>query len=802
MKYLLFIVLAVALGNVRAQSGPSKRTLRPYDKVITADAEAWRGPFAVYKARDSFFLEIPDTLLGRRMMLTVHYVKTPYTPASLITGEQGYPGNAAKTLLGEAHGVYYFARGAMDVINMQKDNPSSQAEPNSELSASLALAQADAVSDSFPVVAYGKDGRSVVVNATSFIKFSTLTNYDESSPKFKYNGRSHVEYIKAYPINIELGIYREYGDGKTYTYNLSFLLLPEEPMRPRLADRRVGYFPPDLPGGGSAYFADDQQEVERRKFVERWRVEPKPEDRERWQRGELVEPAKPIVYYIDPNTPEKWVKYLIQGVNDWQKAFEQAGFKNAIMAREWPYGDSICLNDARYSFICYLPSTTINAAGVHLVDPRTGEVIQSHVSWYHNVMAIMDIWYRPQLGATDPGAQKAEFDDELIGRLIRFVASHEVGHTLGLAHNFGSSSQTPVEKMRDKDWLKVHGHTASIMDYARFNYVVQPEDSIPRELLWPHVGEYDRWAIEWGYKYTGLEVEADKKVMSRLTTDSLAMNPRLWFGSQEIDHFRRDVDDPRCQTEDLGDNDMLSNSYGIMNLKRVLPNLPSWTREKGGLYDNLADAYHECFAQYQRYVNHVRVYIGGVERTYRSEDSEGDVYVPTSKALQRQALTFLDEQLFTTPLWLLDTTITTRVMGPRVANDIEDLQHKTVRSLINTIATKLTAERLTFGDSLSYTPEDVLADLHHCIWGCLAEGKPMDAWRRDLQKTYVHSVIGHLIAGDPSFRENDFGSLAQADLRQLKKEVGAALLHYTGGEDQAHLQSVLQTIRLANNAPL
>ncbi|HXO76110.1 MAG TPA: zinc-dependent metalloprotease, partial [Puia sp.] len=351
------------------------------------------------------------------------------------------------------------------------------------------------------------------------------------------------------------------------TYSYTYVALPRVPMQARIHDRRVGFFP----GGSRAYFSDDQQRVKNYAIIPRWRLEPRPEDVEKWKRGELVEPAKPIVYYITPNTPKRWVKYLIAGVNDWQKAFEQAGFKNAIIAKEWPEGTTADLYDARYSFICYLPSRNANASGPHIFDPRSGEVIQSHVDWYHNVMVIVDGWYKTQASSLDPAARKERLDDELMGQLIRFVSSHEVGHTLGLAHNMGASSQSPVEKLRDKGWLKQHGHTASIMDYARFNYVAQPEDSIPQEELWPHIGEYDRWAIQWGYKHSGeTDPQKDRLVVSKWVTDSLANNPQLWFGSEEgeitnIPGVTAYLPfDPRVQSECVGDNNMTGNAYGIL----------------------------------------------------------------------------------------------------------------------------------------------------------------------------------------------------------------------------------------------
>jgi hypothetical protein len=794
MKYFVFIALSIAIGNARGQSAPGSSPvhLRPYDKVITREAVAWRGLFTVYQLRDSFYFEIPDTLLNRDMMVINRYVQTPHLEGFIFPRK--YPGEESSD-----HGAFYFSLGRDSSINLCQDMQQVQADSGGRLAAAVRQSVSDPVVASFPIAAIGGSGRSFVINVNSFLKTSRFTSSGDAAGK----GRYHLEFVHAYPINVEIGSYREYADDGIFVTNTSFIALPEVPMQQRLFDRRVGFF-----AASTNYFADDQQAVEKREFVCRWRLEPRPEDRERWQRGELVEPARPIVIYIDPHTPKQWVKYLIMGVNDWQKAFEQAGFKNAIRGEEWPYGDSVSLDDARYSFICYLPSETMNAYGPNIHDPRSGEIIQTHVGWYHNVMTLVDYWYRSQVGATDPAARRGVFDDELMGQLIRFVSSHEVGHTLGLRHNFGSSSKTPVEKMRDKTWLQQHGHTASIMDYARFNYVAQPEDSIPQDCLWPHIGEYDRWAIEWGYKYTGLTVREDKKVVSRLATDSLAANPRLWYGSQEAEkpNPRDPPDDPRCQTEDLGDNNMTANTYGIRNLRRILPNLPAWTKEEGGLYDNLGGAYQAFFDQFKRFMGHVLDNIGGTERTYRCEDTGGDVYAPVPKAEQQQALAFLNEQLFTTPVWMLDSGVINKIAIQGNGEAIGDLQRSVLKKMLGReILSRLLLTEGQFGDSLTYLPEAYLSDLHRCIWGPLrspgnrAAGTPMDAWRRNLQSSYLTGLADLLLPRNQEIQETDIWSLAHADLARIDREAKAALAKYKSGPDRTHLESILLQIHHINH---
>ena len=770
------------LDSLLSMLGKKKYKTRPYESVVTKDAVVYRGLFSVYAVRDSFFLEIPDTLLNRDMLMITRLVKGSLSKG--LGAGNTYPGES----LGEK--AVYFKIAPDSAINLLDDLQVNQADPQSRLAASVANANTDPIIQTFQIVAVGRNKSSLVVDATAFMKTpGKLTNIDKTPAN-----AIHVEYVHTYPINVEIGIYRINGPGGSpVVTNTSFIGLPKTPMQQRLFDRRVGYFADYV-----YYFSDDQHKVEKREFINRWRLEPRPEDRERWIRGELVEPEKPIVIYIDPHTPKQWVKYLISGINDWQKSFEQAGFKNAIMGREWPYGDSVNMDDARYSFLCYLPSETANAYGPNVHDLRSGEIIQTHIGWYHNVMTILRDWYMVQAGATDPLARKAKFDDELMGQLIRFVSSHEVGHTLGLRHNFGSSSKTPVEKMRDKEWLAAHGHTASIMDYARFNYVAQPEDNIPQELLWPRIGEYDRWAIEWGYKYSGAQsAEEDKTITRQWITKRLAGNPRLWFGSQEgeKENGAARPDDPRCQREDLGDNNMIANAYGIKNLKRILPQLPAWCREETGLYDNLSVAYQALTGQFKRYMGHVLTNIGGVERTYQSEDTGGDVYAPVPRAKQKQALAFFNDQLFTAPLWLLDPTVTRKVVNPLDENFVSDLQVRVLNTLLDTSTFfKLEANAARFGTAASYPAEEFLGDLHRYIWGGLAAGKPMDLYRRNLQKSYIGALSDIQASVKPEITETEAYGLARADLQRVLNEMTLHVQKYTG-LDKVHLESQIAVIK-------
>ncbi|HLZ87729.1 MAG TPA: zinc-dependent metalloprotease, partial [Puia sp.] len=644
--------------------------------------------------------------------------------------------------------------------------------------------------------------------------------------------RSYIESIRTYPINTEIRTVKtfiaattppvaptiggrapagplaaaEVSGAVTVELNNSFYLLPRTPMRRRPFDTRVGFF-------ASHYttYGDDQQRVEETEFIHRWRLEPKEEDIEKWKRGELVEPKKQIVYYIDPATPKKWRPYLIAGINDWQAAFEKAGFRNAIVGKEWPENDrTMSLEDARFSVIRYFASDIENAYGPNVADPRSGEILESHIGWYHNVMKLVHDWYMVQTAAVDPRARKMKFDDALMGDLIRFVSSHEVGHTLGLRHNMGSSSKTPVEKLRDKAWVEANGHTASIMDYARFNYVAQPEDNITPRGLYPRIGDYDKWAILWGYK--GIpdtkDEEEDKKILNHWVIDSLK-NPRLWFGG-EGQNF-----DPRAQTEDLSDNAMKASEYGIKNLKRILPNLPEWCREEADHYDNLEEMYQQVVGQFGRYMGHVVKNVGGVQETFKSIEQQGDVYEATPKATQKEAVDFLNKNLYATPTWLLNKDILNKFSNPGLEDLLSTVQANNLKSLLSPARLfRLYICTSRYGSS-AYSVDELLADAQKGVWSELGPATPIDIYRRKLQKEYITDLIALLNAEPPppppaglprgfnvfsgDIRNTDVPSSARAQLVELRTQIAGAIPRETDKASKYHLQDVQERIKQALN---
>lgn len=616
------------------------------------------------------------------------------------------------------------------------------ASDKDRIAQTLKASTTDPIVAAFKVIGRNKKKDARLIEVTPlFIKDNNVTSIGSSQQKnLKLGGlqadRTFIDTMKVYPLNIEIATTRTYATSTSKTrasmtgqvtlgLNTSIVLLPKEPMRKRLWDERIGYFTNRF-----TLFSDDQHKTDREQFVSRYRLVPK--DLKRYRRGELVEPVKPIVYYIDPATPRKWVKYLMAGINDWNVAFEAAGFKNAIIAKEWPDDPDMSVDDARYCVLRYLPSETENAYGPRVVDPRSGEIIESHICWYHNVMNLLTKWYMTQCGPLDKRARTMKFDDELMGQLIRFVSSHEVGHTLGLRHNMGASHATPVEKLRDKAWVEAHGHTASIMDYARFNYVAQPEDGIGERGLFPRIGDYDKWAIKWGYQYRPEfkdEFEEKEQLMTE-TTKVLAANPRLWFGGEGRN------EDPRAQTEDLGDDNVKASDYGIKNLKRVVAGLPEWTRQTNDRHDDLQEMWKSAKGQFNRYNNHVMKNIGG---RYLNNMPGRKPYEVAPASRQREAVAYFGRQLFDAPLWLYPQNIVD-ITGTDVAGDISSQQTRVLKVMM-TPAMLGTIYDDSFSSKQAYRLPDYLADVFATVWRPLTGASPVkDKARRTLERAYLENI--------------------------------------------------------------
>lgn len=806
-----------------AMATPAKSGPKPYKDVITDKAISKKGLFTIHKLDDKWFFEIGDTLLGRDLLIVNRLSKAAAGMRNFFFGYAGdqIGNNVIRFEKGPGNKLF-MKKISFDEMSKDSSMPMYRAVMNSNIQPIVAA---------FDIACFNKDSTGTVVEMTSYINSDNdVLNFSSNLKSiFQVGGnqpdKSYIVSVKTYPVNVEIKTVKTYskssggggfgtpapspfgappaGQLLTVEINSSILILPKMAMRQRFFDPRVGYF-----ARSYTDFDANPQGVRDVNMIVRWRLEPKEEDVEKYKRGELVEPKKPIIYYIDPATPKKWVSYLIQGVNDWQVAFEKAGFKNAIMAKiapTWKEDSTWSLEDARFSAIVYKPSDIANASGPNVHDPRSGEILESHINWYHNVMNLLRNWYLIQCAPSDPRARKMEFDDELMGQLIRFVSSHEVGHTLGLRHNFGSSSTVPVEKLRDKAWVEANGHTPSIMDYARFNYVAQPEDNITAAGLYPRIGDYDKWAIEWGYKryLDSKTAEEEKVILSNLTTERLQSNKRLWFGTEV------NPEDPRSQSEDVGDNAMKSGAYGIKNLQRIVPNLVAWTKVPNEDYSHLEEIYGEVVGQYSRYMGHVAKNIGGIMETPKMIEQQGPVYEYTPKAVQKEAMAFLSKNILSTPTWLINNDIYNKKGGSPVTT-IGIRQESILNSLLSTSRMGRIMQTEAALGSNAYTLSEMMSDLQKMVWSELTTRKPIDVYRRNLQKVYVErlgaivnpaapaasSFGGIVFSFGPSIdaKKTDIMSVAKGILRSLKADVAAAIPTATDKMSRYHLQDVLDRI--------
>ncbi|MCU0445126.1 MAG: zinc-dependent metalloprotease [Microscillaceae bacterium] len=801
----------------------AKGKLTPYNELIGKKAQTSRGLFNVHKVSDKWYFEINDTLLGRDIMTVTRYTKTA-AGGGIFGGEEI---NRQVVRWEKTADNRLFLRSISYVIlSPDSTKPIFQSVTNSSL---------NPIIGAFDIKSVRKD-TSMVIEVGDFFKGENqVFSLDPRTKQFYrlnalQNDRSFIQSIRSYPINTEIrtvktfnvtppslvpppipmpGVMLPAGNDAgvvTFEINTSMIILPKSPMRKRFFDARVGYF-----SNQYSTFGEESQSAEKDVFAVRWRLEPKnAEDAQKQLRGELIEPQKPIVFYIDPATPVKWRKYLKQGVDDWQKAFEKAGWKNAIRGEYWNEKDStMSLEDARFSVIRYFAADIQNAYGPNVHDPRSGEILESHIGWYHNVMRLLRDWYLIQTAACDPRAQKIEFDDELMGELIRFVSSHEVGHTLGLRHNMGASSATPVEKLRDKNFIKENGHTSSIMDYARFNYVAQPEDGITD--FFPRIGDYDIWAIEWGYRYfaNAKSAEEESKLLNDLTKEKVK-NPRLAFGTEVSPH------DPRYQTEDLSDNAMIASGYGIKNLQRIIVKLPDWTATSGKSYEDLAGLYDQVFFQYRRYLGHVIKNIGGVYDTPKTTDMSGAVYEVVPKKLQKDAVNFLNRQLFDTPTWLLNPSILNKIRPGQGAEAIKTLQE----AMLNILMAGDRAWRLmeyAGNNPENYSLDNLVSDVQAGIMSELQSRKAIDIYRRNLQKVFVEKLIALLNPGSTfvnyvppggaygfesravDLRKTDLPSVVRAHLEEILTQIRASANGFGDAMSRYHLKDLAQRIDNALN---
>lgn len=798
LSYFIATILAITIASCSAsqfkiaskdkdsksKEKDKKNTIKPYNKVITDEAQSDEGLFTVHKLEDAYYFEIPDSLFGREMLMVTRISKT-------ATG-LGFGGGKQNTsvLRWEVKDKKALLRVVSHQIYAADSLPISEAVKNSNF---------EPILFAFDIKAYHKDSisgnRNTIVDVTdlfeSDVKPLNLPERRRKDLKVKKLDakRSYIDTIRAYPKNIEIRTVKTYeaseppSNSATGTLSLlmsnSMILLPEVPMQRRMFDERVGWFV-----RGQTDYGLDLQKSKTIRYLDRWRLEVKDEDMAAFKRGELVEPKKQIVYYVDRATPKKWIPYIKQGIEDWQVAFEEAGFKNAIIAKDPPTREEDpdwSPEDVRYSVVRYLASPIPNANGPHVSDPRSGEILESDINWYHNVMTLLHNWYFVQTAAINPEARSNEFKDEIMGRLIRFVSSHEVGHTLGLPHNMGSSVAYPVDKLRDPDFTKKYGTAPSIMDYARFNYVAQPGDG--DVALMPNIGIYDKYAIKWGYRPI---LDAEDAMAEKETLDSWILehagDPMYRFGRQQ-----RGVIDPSSQTEDLGDDAMKASAYGIANLKRIVPNLIIWTAEDGQNYDELDKMYGQVLSQYNRYMGHVAGNIGGVYEMYKTYDQDGAVYTHVPKEKQQEALTFLQANLFQTPEWLLDSNIFDKIENAGSVERIRRFQTRTLNNLLDFGRMSRMLENEALNGVDAYTFMDMMADTRKELFSELRDRSTIDIYRRNLQRAYVER-LEHLMTeeqGEASrfstrtsidVSQSDIRAVVRAELKDLKRDLQNARL--------------------------
>ena len=770
---LLSLNLNAQKPSVKEDAKKSKKE-KTYKDIITKEAITDNGLFDIHKVKEKYYYEINDTLFGREMLMVTRIAKT----ASGL----GFGGGKQNT----------------QVLRWQKkDNKILLRVVSHNVVASDSLPVNEAVLNSnfepilysFKIESKGIDSTSTLIEVTKLFSEdvkplgfpqSRRKGYKISSLNSK---KSFIESIKSYPENIESRHVKTYNsssppsNSSTGTISLeinnSMILLPKVPMKRRYFDQRVGWF-----ARSQVDYGLDVQESKSLKYLDRWRLEVKDEDLEKFKNGELVNPKKQIVYYIDRATPVKWRKYLKQGIEDWQVAFEEAGFKNAIIAKDPPTKEEDpewSPEDVRYSVVRYLASPIPNANGPHVSDPRSGEILESDINWYHNVMTLLRNWFFVQTAAINEDARGVSFDDEVMGRLIRFVSAHEVGHTIGLPHNMGSSSAYPVDSLRSATFTKKYGTAPSIMDYARFNYIAQPEDK--GVSLMPDVGVYDKHAVRWGYRPIpdAKTAKDEKKTLDKWIKDK--ENSLMHrFGSAGID--------PSSQTEDLGDDAVKASEYGILNLKRIIPNLNKWTSEDGKDYSDLQTMYGQVLSQFNRYMGHVSSNIGGVYQYYKTYDQEGPVYTHVNKSHQKKCMNFLNDQLFETPTWMIDKNILNKIEFAGITNRIRSTQSRTLNSILDFGKMARLIENEAINGKAAYTLIDMMSELKNGIWKELYNNKEIDVYRRNLQLAYldrISYIMNEEQGSIPTWArgrvtsvkvsQSDIRTIAVGQLLELKKDI-------------------------------
>ncbi|MCB9508619.1 MAG: zinc-dependent metalloprotease [Deferribacteres bacterium] len=788
---LVLLMIFAVLSTVYAQDADEKKAkeakIKSYAEVITADAVTDSGLFVLHTVDDKIFFEIPFNLLDQEVLIVSRiagHVK------NLNFGGAGMKSRPQQVVRFQRHGSKVLLRSV---------SFNSVADENDPVYRSVRNNNFEPVIMGFEIAAFNDDSTALVCDVTSFFTtdvamIGALSKSQRKDFEIKSldGKRSFIAWAKSFPRNVEVRHVLTYTgselpdnqltDALSIEMNQSLILLPEVPMQARSFDSRVGYFSVQ-----QTNYSLDEQRAAQQRFITRWRLEPT--DMEAFRRGELVTPKKPIVYYIDPATPEKWRPYIKQGIEDWQIAFEAAGFKDAILAADPPSPEEDpdwSPEDVRYSVIRYITTDIQNAQGPHVHDPRTGEILESDILWYHNVMNLLRNWYFVQTAAVNPEARGVKFKDEIMGRLIRFVAAHEVGHTLGLPHNMGASVAYPVDSLRSPSFTKRMGTAPSIMDYARFNYVAQPEDGDVG--LMPNIGPYDKWSIIYGYRPLPQAASAqDERAILNEMIKERADDPLYRYG-------RGSSVDPSSQTEDLGDDAIKASAYGIANLKRIVPNLVEWSSEPGKEYDSLEELYGQVVGQLRRYMGHVSTNVGGIYAYPKTSDQDGFVFTQVPASYQKAAVQFLNNELFATPKWLIRADILRLFESDGMLQRLRDLQARTLSSLFNADRLKRLSETEALYSVPSYTVVDLFGDVKRSIWSELEDKSAIDPFRRNLQREFLKKMADLMDAKNEAFDESDARAAARGTLLQLKAELPRAIDRKSDSASKFHLQEALAQV--------